>query len=142
MKSKKVLIIILIIIAILMLCYIFWGLSDTDIIQSTFSYKDSFFYYHICSTKYYGRVPPISGLNTKVLTLVFDLQSAQLLEKLEICGHPAAIYSLNGTHYFCLTIAPQTSSVLEYTPDILSRETALRIMNSIFEYPEETFPIT
>ena len=115
--------------------------SDTAIIKSTFSYNHSFFTYYICNTQLSGRNPSISGLNTEVLSLVFDLSSASLLEELEIHNCPAAIYSLNGTHYFCLTIAPQTSSVLEYTPDILSRETALRIMNSIFEYPEETFPI-
>lgn len=141
MKIRKGYVVLIFSLILLFCCVV--SKQETTTIKSTFSDgKGHTFYYHICSTKFYGRVPPISGLNTKVLTLVFDLQSAQLLEKLEIHGHPAAIYNLNGTHYFCLTIASQTSSVLEYTPDILSRETALRIMNSIFEYPEETFPIT
>lgn len=141
MKIRKGYVVLIFSLILLFCCVV--SKQQNTTIKSTFSDgKGHTFYYHICSTKFYGRVPPISGLNTEVLSLVFDLSSASLLEELEIHNCPAAIYSLNGTHYFCLTIAPQTSSVLEYTPDILSRETALRIMNSIFEYPEETFPIT
>ena len=65
------------------------------------------------------------------------MEDAQLLEELEIHSCPAAIYQYGEFLYFCITINPETSDVLEYSPDVLSRDVAIRIMNSIFEYPED-----
>lgn len=137
MKIRKGYVILVFSLILLLSCAV--SKQETTITKSTLSDgKGHTFSYYICSTSFSGRVPPVSGLNTEVLSLVFDLQSAQLLEELEIHGCPAAIYSHKETRYFCITISPEASGVLEYTPDVISKETALRIMNSIFEYPEES----
>ena len=129
---KKCLPAILLALTIFIVC-----ISSTTVIKGTFSDGDgNSFTYHACLTEYTGLTPKTTGMNTSALSRVFDLENSQLLEELEIHSCPAAIYQSGELLYFCITINPETSGVLEYSPDVLSRDVALRIMNSIFEYPE------
>ena len=54
-------------------------------------------------------------------------------KKLDICGHPGALYLVNGRAFFCCTASAKSTVVLEYPPEVITEETALKILRSIFE---------
>lgn len=141
--KKKVFTIILLMLAVLIAILLSFRIyhAETTIMKATLSDNSGHTVaYYVCGTSYMGFPPPVSGLHFSVLSQVFDLESAQLQEELIIHGYPAAIYRIDKTLYFCITVSPESSGVLEYTDDAISAESALRIMNSIFEYPEDIVP--
>ena len=90
--------------------------------------------YHICLTTYFEAVPnSITELDIHAIAAVFDVTSTVVQKKIDISGYPAAIYRGEGCSYLCCTSSPETSMVLEYDPEILGEEDALRIMQSVFE---------
>lgn len=98
--------------------------------------QDDMMILHLCLTTYYGADPEdVTGLNTAALSAVFDLEGAQLQKEFTVSEHPAAIYQDETHAYLCWTSSPETSAVLDHTPGAISEENALRIVQSVYKYP-------
>ena len=136
---------ILIIPIILILCFlVIFGITRTSLITKSarqtevydFTFTDpqgNRMVYYICLTAYDA---PLSqeklALDTEALEAVFSPEDASLLKTLTIADHPAAYYQGTQWTYLCCTTSPQTTVVLQYDPNVLSEETACRVIQSIF----------
>lgn len=99
--------------------------------------EDNEMIYYICRTTFYAADPDdVTGVHIEAISAVFNVEIAELLQELEATGHPAAIYELNGRHFMCCTITPETSVVLDYDPESVSDQEAVLTIRSIFEGPD------
>ena len=90
--------------------------------------------YFICKTIYSCEsTHHTSELNKDALLSVFNIHQSSLIRSFEVSGHPAAIYENGTSHYICCTISPESSVVLQYSPAEMEDETAICIIQSIFE---------
>lgn len=89
--------------------------------------------YYLCLTTYHSAAPKDTlGLHTDAITAVFDIENTPLIREFDISGHPAAIYQGESANYICCTSSPTASVVMEYDPDSLSEENAVKTIQSIF----------
>ena len=90
--------------------------------------------YYLCITTYYAADPEsVPKLHTDAFASVFDLKNTSLIRELDISGHAAAIYQGAEQNYICCTSSPTASVVMEYDPDAVSEEDAIKTIRSIFE---------
>lgn len=110
----------------------------TEIVSASFSNPDGdTLVYYICQTTYYEEEPDkVTKLDTQALYDIFDPECLEPEKEMDIFGHPSALYLLNGRAYLCCTPDPEYTLVLEYSPDVVSEEDALKTMRSVFESVE------
>lgn len=111
--------------------------SETQVYDFTFSDgQNGNMVYYICLTTYYEASPAsVVGLDTNAISAVFDAEHTPVLREFEVSGHSAAIYQGENCRYLCCTSTPEASMVLEYDPDTLSEEDAIKVMESVFSNP-------
>lgn len=112
--------------------------KQTDVYDTIYQDdKGNTMVYYICHTTFYAADPnDVTGLHMDAISAVFDIQHTELLQELEISGHPAAIYQLAERHVICCTIRPEDSVVLDYDPKSVSDHEATLVIRSIFEGPD------
>lgn len=117
-----------------------WGgdvqrVRETEVYEFPFSDAEgNTIVYYLCETTYFQEEPAqVTGLDTQALYSFFDTDYVLPEKKLDICGHPGALYLVNGRAFFCCTASPKSTVVLEYSPEVISEETATKIIHSIFE---------
>lgn len=94
--------------------------------------------YHLCLTTYYAADPEsVIGLDTDAISAVLDLENTPAEKELEVNGKPAVICQKDARTYLCWTISPEVSAILEYSPEAVSEEEALRIAQSVRESQAE-----
>ena len=102
-----------------------------------FAFEDSsgsILVYYLCETTYSGKKPTsFDTVDTLAVQDIFDPTSTSPQNTLEVCGYPCAIYLMDDRAYFCCTISEKSTVVLEYPPNVISEETAAKIIRSIFE---------
>lgn len=90
--------------------------------------------YYLCMTTYYAADPAAAPkLHTEAFSSVFDISNTPLIRELDISGHAAAIYRGTEQNNICCTVSPTASVVMEYNPDAVSEEDAIKTIRSIFE---------
>lgn len=117
-----------------------WGgdvqrVRETEVYEFPFSDAEgNTIVYYLCETTYFQEAPAqVTGLDTQALCSFFDTDYVLPEKELDICGHPCAIYRVDSRDFFCCTASPKFTVVLEYSPDVISEETATKIIHSIFE---------
>lgn len=107
---------------------------ETEVIDYHFASEDATMVYYICQTTYYAEDPSqITGVDTDAVLGVFPVEDAELEKEFDICEHPSAIYRFGERSYLCCTPNPEHTLVLEYSPEFLSEEDAVKTMRSVFE---------
>lgn len=96
------------------------------------------FAYYLCETTYYAADPTtVTGLNEDAFRAVFDVDNTLRILEFDSGGHPAALYRGGERSYACCTANPQSSAVMVYDPEQMSDETAVKVISSIFETPDD-----
>ena len=107
---------------------------ETEVMDFHFISEDATMVYYICQTTYYAEDPNgVSGVDTDAVLGIFSVEDAPLEKEFEICEHPAAIYQYGEQSYLCCTPTPEYTLVLEFSPEFLSEEDAVKIIRSVFE---------
>ena len=117
----------------------FEKIAQTDVYDYVFSSEDgSEMILHLCITTYDDEsAVNITGLDIAAISAVFDAANTALVKEFTASGHSAAIYQGETCNYLCWTTSAQASAVMEYDPDSISEEEAMRIVQSVYEVPEE-----
>lgn len=90
--------------------------------------------YYLCETTYSGKEPTsFDTVDTMAVQSIFAPDCNAPVKTLEVCGYPCGVYLEDNRAYFCCTISAKSTVVLEYSPDVISEETATKIIRSIFE---------
>lgn len=112
-------------------------ISKTEVYDFVFSSENnSKLVFYLCVTTYSESVPEsISGLDIHAISAIFDAENTAVVKEFDVDGHPAAIYRGETSNYLCWTSSPEASAVLEYDPDFISEEEAVRIALSVYENP-------
>ena len=107
---------------------------ETEVMDYHFTSEDATMVYYICQTTYYAEDPNgVTGVDTDAVLGIFSVEDAPLEKEFEICEHPAAIYQYGEQSYLCCTPTPEYTLVLEFSPEFLSEEDAVKIIRSVFE---------
>lgn len=107
----------------------------TEVYKFTFSDTEgNIITYYLCETTCSQESNiKVSGVDIQALCEIFDAEDHLAEKEIDICGHPAALYLVNGRAFFCCTASAKSTVVLEYPPEVIADETALKILRSIFE---------
>ena len=91
--------------------------------------------YFICRTFTSTKTPDVpSKLNEAAFQNIFNIQNSMMIHSFKVYDHPAAIYQCGIHHYACCTISPESSVVLHYDPTEMDDETAVQVIQSIFDH--------
>lgn len=107
----------------------------TEVYKFTFSDTEgNIIIYYLCETTCSQESNmKVSRVDIQALCEIFDAEDHLAEKEIDICGHPGALYLVNGRAFFCCTASAKSTVVLEYPPEVITEETALKILRSIFE---------